>query len=71
VTLTSAIFARSEKEDYQGEEWVGRVLKSDKGVFAKHSREWIRDECARYGLSLDVEGELHDQTWLLITKERR
>ena len=46
-----------------------RVLKGDSARLVKHSPEWIRDECARYGLSLDVKKELYLQTWLLITKE--
>ena len=68
--LTSVIFAESEQEDYQGDQWVGRVLKSDRAGVVKHSAEWIREECARYGLALDVKQELHHQTWLLITKQR-
>jgi hypothetical protein len=66
--LTSVIFVESEEEDNKGSAWVGRILKSDKEGFVRHSSGWIRDECARYGLSLDVKEDLHKQTWLLITK---
>ena len=66
--LTSVIFAATEEEDYQGDEWVGKVEKSDAPGMIAHSREWIEKECTKNGLSLQVAGEFYGQTWLLIAR---
>jgi hypothetical protein len=67
--LTSFIPARSEREDYKGSEWVGRVAKSDQARVIRHSLAWIQGECEKLGLSVDEVGLLHKQTWLLIEKK--
>jgi hypothetical protein len=69
VFLASVLPAASEDEDYDGEEWVGKVLKTDPSAGVKHSLEWIRAECDRHGLTFEIVGELHDQIWLLISRE--
>jgi hypothetical protein len=66
--LASAIPARQDDEDYLGEEWVGRSHINDTRGLVRHSLSWIQSECHRRGLWLEVKGELHAQTWLLIGK---
>jgi hypothetical protein len=67
--LTSVILAKSEEEDYKGDKWVGKVLKTDGSGMVAHSPEWIMEECKKYGLSFEMTGELYRQTWLLISRE--
>ncbi len=66
--LTSVRLAESEAEDYMGDEWVGKVLKSDPRGMVAHSPEWIEAECKKHGLSWQITGELNRQTWLLIKR---
>ena len=68
--LTSVLLARSEREDYKGSEWVGKVLKTDRSGLVRHSLAWIRSECGKNGLTVSSVGDLHGQTWLLITNGR-
>ena len=66
--LTSVILARWDREDYKGNEWVGRVEKTDAMGVIKHSTDWIRSECHKNGLRVNRVGSLYKQTWLLITR---
>jgi len=66
--LASFREAKTPEEDYLGEEWVGRSHESDEGGIIKHSMVWIRKECEKNGLWVEVKEDLHDQTWLLIGK---
>lgn len=64
--LTSVIPARSEREDYKGDEWIGT---RDEPGMIQHRLQWIEDECEKKGLSLGViRRQLFGQTWLLIGK---
>jgi hypothetical protein len=69
--LTSFIPSRSEREDYKGNEWVGRVNKNDKARVIRHSLAWIQRECEKFGLTVEEVGLLHKQTWLLVQKQPR
>jgi hypothetical protein len=64
--LTSVIYAVTPDEDYDGVDWVGKVLKNDPSGGVKHSGDWIRAECAKHDLSVEEVGDLHGQTWLRI-----
>lgn len=64
--LTSVLLARSEREDYQGDQWIGKVEQTDDPGVVRHSLDWIRAEAARNGLTVEVKGDLYDQTWVLI-----
>ena len=66
--LTSVKLARYPSEDYQGDEWVGRIEKSDAPGLIRHSLSWMKKECKAHGLELEVMGELGKQTWILITR---
>ncbi len=67
--LTSVWLASWEGEDYKGDKWIGRVKKSDKPGMVRHSLGWIKKECKKHGLMVEVKEELNRQTWLLIERE--
>lgn len=64
--LTSFIAAPTERDDYKGTEWVGKVEKTDAGGGVRHSLDWIVDECSKNRLGVRSVGNLYGQTWLLI-----
>ena len=62
------MLAQTADEDYMGDEWIGMVEIGDKIALIKHSMDWIRGECQRFGLTVQNVGDLHGHTWLLIAK---
>ena len=56
--LTSVAFPKQGRPDYVGERW--------RKIIVGHSLSWIEEECRKNGLSVQVNDELYNQTWLLI-----
>lgn len=73
VFLTTFLPANWRYPDYRGESWVGTSHESDVSGCIRHSLSWIKQECARRGLSVRVIGadETHGQTWLRISRRGR
>lgn len=73
VFLTSYLPARSKKNDYQGNNWVGTSHKSDVSGCIKHSRKWIQFECEKRGLVLEKlsRNAFDNQYWLRISKHKK
>jgi hypothetical protein len=67
--LTSVKLAQSESQDYKGDEWVGRVEKTGRPAVVWHSLEWMQQESAKNGLTLEVLENLTGQTWVLIARQ--
>ena len=70
IFLTSVFLARTREEEYIGDEWVGKIEKTDSGGGVMHSLSWIEKECAQFGLEVEVGSELQSQRWLRITRAR-
>ena len=65
--LISVNLAESEEDDYMGDEWVDKVFYVDSSFMIAHSPEWIEEESAKHGLTVEYGDELFGQRWVLIT----
>jgi hypothetical protein len=59
------------RPDYKGDEWVGVSHESETAGIVRHSFKWIRQACARRGLTVTLlKGEnIHKQKWIRIDKD--
>lgn len=71
IFLASYLPAESEEEDYLGSTWVGTSHTSNKPGCIKHSREWLKHQCRKYGLAIEyLERSAFDsQLWLTLSKQ--
>lgn len=68
--LTSVRLARNDAEDYKGTDWVGKFSsKSDDPGMIRHSLSWVRYECQKHDLEVEVVEKQYAQTWLVITRK--
>jgi hypothetical protein len=70
VFLTSYIPAQTQRDDYQGDAWIGTSHESDTPGVIKHALEWIEQQCGERGLRVDeLPGEAFDsQVWLRVRR---
>lgn len=73
VFLTSFVNADSEREDYLGDDWVGKSHESNQAGIVKHSFSWIEAECEKKGLSAEIINNNtfdlnNNQRWIRIKK---
>lgn len=68
--LTSVKLAETPDQEYWGTEWVGRINADDQPAVVFHSSDWMEREAAKYGLKVEVLGDLTNQTWVVVSRDQ-